>query len=229
MATGVQTKKYTCPKCGKKHAADLSALEGHPEIHGKVHCMKCHELLWLSLADDGMPVVELYKDHLRKAETGAAPAPKTTAKAETPEKASSLPSMLVAALVAAIVSFLVGQATGSSAAEVEGTASVSEVSAPSVEQLTALQTDVQSLRADTSAVAMAQTKLEAELRGAAKTQGESVDAIGVSLAESKLALTTLQERIGKIEKLYDTLHGRIEMNYTNLRQAKKALDALKGE
>lgn len=244
MATDVQTTKYRCPKCGKKHAADLSALEGHPEIHGKVHCMKCHELLWLSLGEDGSPRVEIYADHLRHMESeAAASANRPAAAASAPEssttvkKPSSLGPILAAALVAAIVSFLVGQATGGGKQdELRGSAGVREAggsedtgSEAASEALGALQADLQALRSDAGAAASAHAKFEAELRSAVDAQTGALDGMNATLGELRATLDAIRARLAKVEASYDGLHGRIEMNYNNLRAATKRMDALEGE
>ncbi|MDA1196010.1 MAG: hypothetical protein O2894_12620, partial [Planctomycetota bacterium] len=75
MTTGTPAPHaYVCPACGRKHGADLSAMEGHPEVHGKVHCMGCHALLWLSLHADGTPKCELFEAHRHDVQAGLTPA-----------------------------------------------------------------------------------------------------------------------------------------------------------
>ena len=240
MTTETTTRKFRCPKCGHKHAADLSRMEGHPEIHGKVPCAECHTLLWISLNDDGSTEVEIYEKHLhevyeKKAEH-AVEAAIAQAQAQVAPGAATpaggaggwIGPVLAAAVVAAVVSL----ALGTSGKKKDDTPAGPPAGAVAASDLTSLGED---LRAEMATAAGAAEQARADLaQGITELQAalaRATEAHVPGAGADPDAAAALQALTAKVEKAlanYQELNGRIEANYTNLRLALKRLEALEG-
>jgi len=249
MTTDVHTpKSYTCPKCDKHHAADLSAMEGHPEIHGKVHCMGCHVLLWISLGEDGATKCEIFEEHLHEAEEAqgasetaatepaeqdAAPAAGTDAASAAPAN-SMLGTLLAAAVVAALVSFFVGKAAG-------GGAPAPDAGKPNTAAHEAMATRIDGLEDALAAArgAAGSDRDELENAHAALRVEIQANADGLTRAvalaaapRDKPEVPAMQAHISAVEKLEGdirALAGRIEGYYQSLRLALKRIEALEAK
>jgi hypothetical protein len=240
MTTEVHPRTYTCPKCAKVHAADLSAMEGHPEIHGKVHCMECHVMLWLSIGEDGRTKCELFEAHLHevkeaKAEQAEEQTPRSAEAAPSAASSSGFLSILIAAVVAAVVSFLVSNAAGTSAApasddtgKTDTTDSAGAMADTTAleERLQALQTMLDTTTGDARAEHERLAKAQADLM--AKVQGNT-EALTSAPAVQAQPDPALAAALAKIAADYKTLNGRIEANYTQLRMIKKSLKKPEGK
>jgi len=233
MTTETAMRKFSCPKCGHKHAADLHAMEGHPEIHGKVPCSECHTLMWISLNNDGTATAELYEAHLhdvyeKKAEAAvqAATAAATAAPTTSGGSGGWIGPVLAAAVVAAVISLAMG--AGGKGDEGGKTAKGSATPDPAlqreVEALSAAVRTSESARAD-----MAKTLVS--LEAAVAQHGEALAQAAASRPDEgpKPEVTEMMKKVEAALARYAELNGRIEANYTNLRIALKRLDALEGK
>jgi transcription elongation factor Elf1 len=224
-----EPKRFECPDCGRRHKADLHGMVGHPEVHGKVPCASCGKTLWISLDEEGQPVVVLYEEHLHEAihqERIAAQQAKAEAAAVTQAAAvqessagggsSVLLTLITAAIVAAAVSLLMGGGKGEDGRDGRIDALGAEIealqSAPPPPELDVLNQRIVAL----------EKQLGARI-DALKKAGGGDDAVLRAIEETK---TELSSAIEAVKAAYKTLDGRIEGNYTTLRQIDKRLKAL---
>ena len=224
MTMEAATRKFRCPKCGHKHAADLSPMEGHPGMHGKVPCAECHALMWISLNDDGTATAELYEAHLhdvyeKKLEATVKAATVNAAVAAPPASGGGwLGPVIAAAVVAAVVSFALGN---------RGTDGKATTAAPAP----GLEREIQSLSAAVSASEEARADLAkklASLETAVAAHGVALTTPAAEPAQGApdAGLAELKQKLEQALARYADLNGRIEGNYTNLRLALKRLEAL---
>lgn len=235
-------KSYSCPKCGKEHKADLTAMEGHPEIHGKVHCMGCHVLLWISLGEDGKTKCEIFEEHLHDIKD-ASPAAGSGAPATAAGVESAAPSepkaattsavggglpilpIIVAAIVAAVVSLALGSGKGEAPKESKDDQALTAIES----RLSALETQIGLAQSEAATTKQTLTQMGGELLIAAQSNTDARNAQRKALAEIKKSIADLTEALAKLEKSYVGLNGRIEGNYTTLKSVDKRLKALEGK
>lgn len=237
-----EPRPFTCPDCGHNHKADLHGMVGHPEVHGKVPCAKCERILWLSLDDQGEAVVELYEEHLHAAahqERIAAhkarlEAEAALAAAQTPVARG--PSLFSSVFAAAIVAILISLAMSASKSP-GGSEDDAQEQRSSNARIDAMAQEIDDLRSQAAAARIDAQGVAAQIDGLKKlieasrsprpgatTPATATDtALLKQLQRSGAAFTTA---LDALQASYSSLHGRIEGNYTSLRQAAKRLDKL---
>lgn len=225
-------RPFDCPACGHHHKADLHALVGHPDVHGKVPCAKCERQIWLSLDADGEAVVELYEDHLHEAahekrasDHRAKLAQAATSAAPAAEKTGGGTSLLVGILTAGIVAALVSVLMAGSGGK-DADAGRDQRLDDLQQQFSDLQGEAAAARADASAAARKIADLEGllEQRMAALAAAPKGDAGAARQAAEQQA--ALAEALAAVKAAYKKLDGRIEGNYVRLGQMGKRLEKI---
>ena len=243
-----EPRPFDCPDCGHHHKADLHAMVGHPEIHGKVPCAKCGKLIWLSLQEDGEPLVELYEEHLHaeahgkrvadamarreaasdvpagteeKSPAGAEPAPSASAGAGgSPMFGTLLAAAVVAALVSLLLGGLRGENTGSQDTGVKADPRVSELQ----KQVSESRTDSAAARAEASTISRTIADLETAMqKGLAELAAVPKGDVGADAAAAAKQ-AAMAQALEAVKAAYKSLNGRIEGNYVKLRQIDKRLE-----
>jgi hypothetical protein len=208
---------FYCPACGKKHRADLSALQQDSGAVAKVPCSRCEIIMSLRMGDDGLPKCEMNEvlgGIMSQADV----------------KKSGLLSpivipILAAAVVAAVVSFAVGAATASDAGPSGG----------ADPRVSTLEQAVETLRMELGA-----------LRAASAKQGRAGEAAGTEASRQRddnsktlgglgTTMTALEGQQAQLSTTFLTLQaankdlkGSIESNYVKLRNVDKRLKTLEG-
>ena len=218
---------FYCPACGKKHRADLSAIQGHPGAVAKVACARCKTVMALHIGDDGLPKCELPDHTVTKVGPAAASAPSPPGTGLPSGGVMSKPALLVpvlaAAVIAAVVSFVVAQAAGGGAAPPKAGAA----------DAGALEKTIQELRAEVAGLKEALGRTDAAAAHAKSDNDARLLVLGERMAKLEGAVAT---RTGEHESMKASaaaaaeatkdFNGRIEANYTNLRVLTKRVEAL---
>jgi hypothetical protein len=236
-AEGTKPPPFYCPACGKKHRADLSALQEHEGAHAKVTCHRCGVDMSLSLGSDGLPKCEM------PGSSEGAPAGETTAPAtgpaSTPAAAaavsggtmskSTLPlHLLAAAVVAAVVSFVVVNVAKPDAGSGDGDATA---------RIAALEKALSDTRAELGRRIDARAgsggtgstehgKEIAALKEALARMEKSVSGNGAGVENLTQLFRNASASFAKLEKDYKALNGRIEANYQKGRELDKRVTAV---
>lgn len=238
MSTDIhEPRPFDCPDCGHHHKADLHGMVGHPEVHGKVPCAKCGKTLWLSLDDEGEAIVELYEEHLHEAihqervaaheaKVAASAAEKAAAAAGEPAGGGG-PSLVLTVIAAALVALAVSLAM----AGPKGGGGGGKGQGNNDARIEAMAADIQALK-----VAPADPKLlelGREIQRLEKQLGEGLASVSKSAGGDPAVLkaihdtnASLTEAVAAVKASYKSLHGRIEGNYTALRQLDKRVKKL---
>ena len=214
---------FYCPACGKKHRADLSALQGSTGAVARVTCARCETVMSLRIGDDGLPKCEIPD---QPSTTVSAGLPAAAAPGGAMAKPSMSLSLLAAAVVAAVVSFGVGRlsAPGEGSAAAGGDARIAALET----RLADLQRDLRAAQAKAGEA----HDMASAARDGAKSVGSSVqDGMGANAAKVaaiEKAQGALGEAFDTVKADYKLLNGRIEANYANLRGVTKRVEALEG-
>ena len=236
-----EPRPFDCPDCGHHHKADLHGMVGHPEVHGKVPCAKCGKLMWLSLQENGEPLVELFEEHLHAeahekrvtdakvkreaaAVAGAAVQPPVEASVGT-GGGSMMGTLFAAAIVAALVSLLLGN-LGSKDSGAQTDPRVDELQ----KQVSAWREDSAAARSEAKAfsgkLAALETAIQQQATDAAARPQDGAGAEQAAAAAIKPVAdkqAALAEALAGVKAAYKALDGRIEGNYIKLRQIDKRL------
>ncbi len=225
---------FYCPACGKKHRADLSALQDRSDATARLTCARCDTVMGLSLGSDGLPTCEILEPPSTQSDAAAAATGAPTG-AALPGEAMSKPSMslslLAAAVVAAAVSFGVGQLTGGDGPAAAG---------PSTASFTALQGRFAKLESE---LATQRDATRDALAALAKAQENAAGAPAAALASIEAGVRANAAKVTGLEKSqgsiteafegiksnYKELNGRIEGNYVALRGLTKRLKMLESK
>jgi mannitol-specific phosphotransferase system IIBC component len=142
-------------------------------------------------------------------------------------KSSLLLPIAAAALVGALVSFAVtsGMQAGSQA-----DAPAASIGLESMQKaMDALEARVRSAEQDAAQGRDALAAMEKELRVAVASNASGLNAQGATLSRIEQLQTATNASVQKMEANYKAFNGRIEGNYTSLKQVSKRLDALEGK
>ena len=245
MMDSHEPRPFDCPDCGHHHEADLHAMVGHPEVHGKVPCAGCGKVLWLSLNDAGEAVVELYEEHLHEqahldrvaahkakleAERAAAEAAQA-AKSASGGTAPMLVAVVVSALVAAIVTGWMNSRADADdgKAKPEKTATVDDTS-PGVD---GLKDELASVRGAADAAAGDARTVKEAFEAFAAEVGTRLEVIAAAPKDGADASEAIQAakaeivaQLQKLESANTELGNRIEGYYVTVRQLESRLKKL---
>lgn len=204
---------FYCPACGKKHRADLSALQGRSGAVAKLACARCEAEITLRIGVDGLPKCEVIEPS-----GGPMSQPDVT-------KPRLLLPLATAAILAAAISFAVASA-------------VQPASAPAKEdpRIGALQRQVETL-----ALALQEARQQDAARHAAIDErlarmGSRIEGAETTVASLGQTVSAVEDGAAKISTAFLAIqtdhedHGnRIEANRVTTRQLDKRLKALEGK
>lgn len=213
---------FYCPACGKKHRADLSALQGAPGAVARVTCARCEAVMSLKLGADGLPKCEIL-EHPSREDVAAAPAAAPAGGAMATKNLSL--SLIAAAVVAAVVSFGVGRLTGGGeAAPPQDDGKVVALE----QQVAVLARDLRAARSKAEDAHALATTAHAGVRTLTGSIEEGMQANTAKVTAIEKAQGALGEAFEGIKAQYKAFNGRIEKNYVDLRGVNKRVKALEG-
>ncbi|MDJ0521460.1 MAG: hypothetical protein QNJ90_05235 [Planctomycetota bacterium] len=220
-ADPVRPPPFYCPACGKKHRADLRALQCQAGATARVTCARCEAVMSLRIGDDGLPTCEILQ---QPAKDGAAETAVATSPGGAMSKSNMPVSILVAAVVAAAVSFGVGRLTATGDAP---TASAPDSRVAALEQqLAMLAGDLKDARAKAEAAQSLATTAHNEIRAVTGSVQTGLQANAAKVTAIEDAQGSLGKAFEEMQGKYKAFNGRIEGNYTELRSVKKRVKAL---
>ena len=210
---------FYCPACGKKHRADLSALQGTAGAQAKVVCARCEAVMSIFLGKDGLPKCEVRERPAAKPEPAIA-STEVPAAARPPSDGgtmskSSLPLQLAAAaVIAAVVSFAVVSAT--KPAETPKDPGVATGETGLGEKVAQLETRLATSEREVQAGKLALVQMGKDLRAAVESNAKGLNAQGKTLSSIEQLQSSTNAAVKKIGGDYKGLNGRIEGNYNRL-------------
>lgn len=201
---------FYCPACGKKHRADLSALQQQDGAVAKVTCHRCEAVMSLRLGDDGLPKCEAQEP------IGGAMS----------QSASNKPSLLLPMAAAAIIAVVASVGVGLALKP----APAGPAEDPRVE---ALEKQVESLRGEVATLREQVQQTTDELAADSKTFAARIDGAEKAVASLGETVTGMEQRTAKlatsflgIQKDHEDHAGRIEANRVAAFQLRKKVEAL---
>lgn len=215
---------FYCPACGKKHRADLTALEGMASAVARVDCARCEAVMSLRIGDDGLPKCEILEQPAKEATAEtvvAASAGGAMSKSSTPL------TLVLAAVVAAAVSFGVGRLTagegGASAAPADDRVAALE------RQLTVLAEDLKDAQAKADAAQALATTAHAGVRAVTGSTQQGMQANTYKVTAIETTQSALGGAFEELKGKWQDLNGRIESNYTDVRKLTKRVKTLEAK
>ena len=227
-AEATRPPPFYCPACGKKHRADLRALQDRADATARVACARCEAVMSLRMGEDGLPTCEILEPSPHDAPATASPdtvLQDAGTNGDPMSKSNLSLSVLVAAVVAALVSFGVGRLTAAEPGAAPRDDKAFEKLRREVDMLTA------KLAAEQG---RAQQAIEIASKAVAKvgtTQAwaeAGVRANAAKVTGLEKAQAAISKAFEQTKADYKALNGRIEGNYTNLRGLTKRVKKLEG-
>jgi len=204
---------FYCPACGKKHRADLSALQGQASAVAKVTCARCETVMALRMGADGLPKCEAN-------EPLGGPMSQPDVK-----KPGLLLPLAAAAILAAVVSFGVASAIKPAATTPQADP-----------RLATLEEQVRKLAVALDEAAAREQALRRDYQDAVAGVAQRTVSAEKTVASLGQTVTGLESQTAQISKSFLTIQkehadhgGRIEANRVTGRQLDKRLRALEGK